>query len=543
MAITEKLSQEDLAFLEIVEDPVWFTEFLRSTNDGDMNTESHKQWKYRDYQKQFLTDLTTYKSLVGGRAIGKCQRGSDRIYVVDEGYVPIEELVYRTSCYVYAIDHEMRIQKAKAQVVLDNQSKIFEITTGSGYSIGVTGNHPLYTPEGWREAKEIQPGMQVAVINRLPFDNERSMFLWHELRLLGYLYFIGMRPSTKITPAFQRIYDEIVAIAKVLPQRVITPIDQTEIEFVPYIGTYKSPMTTLNRQLQKRKFGYFYRLPELLKKESNSNIRVFLEGLLAQYGKFKVHEIRIPVKLLNPPQKLNGRPLWRSHFHAEKTARDLQELFLRFGIRFTIYGTKEDDNVELVTDHENAFNLLSTFTIPGVNVGKLKAPVGREKINSHLFFDTVVSNEIYSQQSPAYAVYVQNYNTYISENFLSHNTVLLEDQKIFEITNADKEFPDVQESVLVTANQAQLTPLLNKLITRYSSSRLLKDFLKGRVNKADGTMLFETERDRPFTMFFRIAGKTPEQNMVGLHVDRIDIDESQLFPPAAFTQLLPAFNH
>ena len=543
MPINQKLSQEDIAFLEVVEDPVWFTEFLRCTNDGDTNEESHKNWKYRDYQKQFLTDTSTYMSLVGGRAIGKCQRGKDRLYVVDEGYVELRELSWRTSVYVYAIDDQLRLCKSKAQVVEDHYEKVLEITTASGNSIGVTPNHPLYTEKGWVEAKDITAGMKVAVTHRLPNESTRSMFMWHELRLLGYLYFIGMKPTARITPRFNKIREELLTIAKILPQKVETFIDSVDVQFCHRVGRYKAPMTTINRQLQKRRFGYFQRLPNLLKQESNERIQIFLEALLAQYAVFTREEIRIPIKLVHPPQDLNGRPLWRSHFHAKDTAKDIQELFLRFGCIGKIYGSLEEDTIELVFDLEHTHNVYTTFTIPGVSIGKLKQPIGIEKINNIFFFDTVVSNTIASRESPVYAVYVQHYHTYLSENFLSHNTVLLEDMKIYEIVNADTEFPDTQESALATANQAQLTPLLNKLILRFTSSKILKDYLKGRVNKADGTMLFETERDKPMTMFFRIAGKTPEQNVVGLHVARIDIDESQLFPPNAFTQLMPAFNH
>ncbi|HTH20921.1 MAG TPA: hypothetical protein VL854_01775, partial [Nitrososphaeraceae archaeon] len=60
MAIKQKLDQDDIAMLEIIEDPIWLGEFLRSTDDGEIDKHLHppEKWSYRDYQRQFLSDKT-----------------------------------------------------------------------------------------------------------------------------------------------------------------------------------------------------------------------------------------------------------------------------------------------------------------------------------------------------------------------------------------------------------------------------------------------------------------------------------------------------
>ena len=133
------------------------------------------------------------------------------------------------------------------------------------------------------------------------------------------------------------------------------------------------------------------------------------------------------------------------------------------------------------------------------------------------------------------------HNNYIGDNLYVHNSVVLEDKMVFDIVNSNAEFPVTPEMVLVTSNQAQMTPLQNRLILRFGSSKFLKDFLRGNVNKSTGVMTFP-RKGKPFILTMRIAGSRGENNMVGLHIPKIVGDEMQLFPLPAWTQLQPTYN-
>lgn len=63
MPLKQKLIDEDFDLLEIIENPIWLSEFIRSTDDEDWHTE--------DYQAAILTDKHTYVSVTAGRAVGK----------------------------------------------------------------------------------------------------------------------------------------------------------------------------------------------------------------------------------------------------------------------------------------------------------------------------------------------------------------------------------------------------------------------------------------------------------------------------------------
>jgi len=62
------ISEGDLAVLEIVDDPVLFSEFIRTT---DEEIEQGKGWHYDNYQRKMLIDSSPYISIATGRTTGK----------------------------------------------------------------------------------------------------------------------------------------------------------------------------------------------------------------------------------------------------------------------------------------------------------------------------------------------------------------------------------------------------------------------------------------------------------------------------------------
>jgi hypothetical protein len=531
MAIKRKLDEGDIAVLELFEDEVWFPEWLRSTADGesDKNLWPPQEWKHRDYQRMILTDRNKFVSLTGGRAIGKCEIGTARI-LTTEGYEQIKDLATLPSFMVYSLDEDQKLVYKRAKALPDKITSTYIIRTESNHSVQVTHEHPILTESGWKPAKEIKPGDTIEVITHIPHQNHINALRWHELRWLGYTIFSpnAIRLKTKFKPRFKRIGQEIEIIAeRFMANWHKTP--EGEYSLHKKQGKYTSPMRALYHELGMYHYIHFgnnpYSLPDILMKENNEQIAIFLEAAFAQYGKLEAREISLQTK---------NRP----------TALQLQELLLRFGIESKI---DETYNVSLL-GYQDVYKFWEIFKIPGVGLVNMAVPVERAHINEFMRLDTVTSVEYDTFQRQTYSLYVYDTNNYISGNIFVHNTVILEDKIIYEIVNYDKEFPMTPEQVLATANQAQLTPLLNKLIQRFTGSRLLSGFLykpggaKGGINKADGTMTFPV-RAKPFTFFFRIAGSKGEQNMVGLHIPRIKIDEAQIFPPTSFTQLLPAFNH
>lgn len=207
MTLRQKLDEEELALLEIVTDPIWLHEFLRSTSDGetDKNVYPAEPWEFRDYQRQFLTDQSEFILYTGGRAIGKCSPSGSKVYTTD-GYRTIGELAKKPYFITYALDVDTKeIVQRRAVAIKDKLSGAYTLTTESGFKFTGTEVHPILTPDGWRLTADLQEGDYVAVATRLPWESTRQALRWHELRILGYIILKPkFRVEGKIKPHFKR---------------------------------------------------------------------------------------------------------------------------------------------------------------------------------------------------------------------------------------------------------------------------------------------------------------------------------------------------
>ena len=533
MPIRKKLDDDDIALLEIVEDKVWLTEFLRNTADGESNKAlwPKQKWNYRDYQRQILTDETPFISVSGGRAIGKCELATSRVYT-NNGYITVGALAKLPSFITYCMDNEKRLVLRRARAVQDKDSVVYFITTKLGNTLSLTKNHPILTPDGWTESRSIAAGDYVAVTTKLP-EMPNSAFRWHELRFTGYTILLNeaLRNNREFIPRFKRIGKEFEHICNLFP---VNFGEGPNGGYIPYHikGPYASPLVSLSEELGLKAYwswGTKVRtIPQVIMVENNENIKVFLEAMFAQFGTMSGREVYIDLPGIT-------------------FAQQLQELLLRFHIESVISSINEDsDSVDKarlrLLDYEDVYDFWKTFDIPGVSADLTQEPERRDVVTDWYRFEEVVDVRISTRTYPTYAIYVYDYNNYISSNVIVHNTVILEDKIIYDVVNYDKEFPVTPEQVLTTANQSQMQPLLSKVIQRFTGSPLLKSFLRNNVNRQEGTMRFPVF-SKPFTFYFRIAGSRGENNVVGLHVPQVKIDEAQLYPPKAYTQLLPIINY
>jgi hypothetical protein len=525
MTLKQKLTDEEIALLEIVEDPIWLGEFLRNTSDGevDKNLWPSNEWHYRDYQSQFLTDKTEFILYTGGRAIGKCQPSSSKIYTVN-GYKKIRNLIKLPSFGVYALNEKtLELEQRRAVIVEDKQSPAYTLTSETGHTIVATPLHPILTPDGYKLVEDLNEGDYIAVMTQLPWESTHSLFQWHELRLVGYVFLQqGFNPEHKIKPRFKKIGAELEEIAK----RLITNLRiDMEGNYSMHVrrGPFRHPTTSLMNQmrfLHAIQHNGVKHVPELIMLERLENIQVFLEAVFAQFGELSQKKITLQL-----PHIL--------------VALDFQELLLRFGIETRII---QEPSVKIETlDYRAAYRFWKTFTLPGVNAGDLPEPPNNADFSQCMRFERIVSKHLSHELTDTYAVHVYEHNNYISDNVFVHNSVVLEDKMVYDIVNSRTTTPVTPEMVLTTANQSQMTPLQNRLILRFTASKFLKDFLRNNINKSTGVMTFPRQ-GKPFILTMRIAGSRGENNLIGLHIPRIYGDEAQVFPLPAFTQLGPCYN-
>ena len=531
--LKEKINEAELALLEIIEDPVWLNEFLRSTNNGDMNRINWppEEFTFRPYQKEILSDQTTSVVVTGGRAIGKCQPASARIFT-SEGYKRISKLLGKPSIITYGYANGEFTQR-RAFIRPDRWKKCWSFTTNSGKILKATDVHPILTPHGYVLMGDLVIGDLVAVMNWLPSDHcILNTMSWAELRILGYMASgsVYFKATGSVKPRFKKIREEFKEISR----QIYLEYSETEDGTIR-LDRFKAGGTRHYVNQLKIELGLFgkdsrkvFRLG-WLKTQTLKNIQTFMEAAYAQHGECSADSVSIKL-------------------HNWSYVQDWQELLLYFGIKTNVTllakHTDEhhrfdiDDSVWLVETANSTYARIfwSKFKLPGI-FAALRPP---DEYPEKYSWEPIVAKQRHGMQR-TYSVHVYHDETYISEDIIVHNSVILEDLLTYQILNSNIEFPRTPEQLLVTPNTNQLTPILDRLILKFTTSPMLKDFLNNNVNRSKGTMDFKMGA-RQHRLNARIAGSKEANNLVGLHIPKVIGDEFQLFPMTAFNQLQPTIN-
>jgi len=535
--LVPKLSEAEYALLEVIEDPIWFNEFLRSTNNGDMNKGNWpaEEFSFRPYQKELLTDQSPHIVVTGGRAIGKCQPANARIYTT-EGYKTITQLLKQSSFVTYAYSESQNaFVQRRAYLRRDRWKRCYHISTATNNPLVVTDMHPVLTPKGYVLAGHLAVGDLIAVVNRLPTAHcTNTTMTWAEARALGYFSLTGVYhlAGAGIKPRFRKIEAEMHSIAESL-FLTVKKSDDGVLSFERIkAGGVRHTLNQLKIEfgLRKDQERRVHRL-DWLKSYALFSIRAFIEAAFAQHAQLSLDRVSLQV--------VNKRYM-----------EDWREILLYFGVVTKAYKIAEhtdeehefeiDDSVWIIetASKRDARIFWGQFTLPGVSVAESVA----EYPSTDLYrWEPITAIERPPRFNLTYSVHVYQDETYISENVVVHNSVILEDLLTYQIVNSAIEFPRTPEQLLVTPNTNQLTPLLDRIILKFTTSPLLKDFLNNNVNRSKGTLDFRLG-SRQHRLYARIAGSKEANNLVGLHIPKVCGDEFQLFPMTAFNQLQPTIN-
>ena len=89
--------------------------------------------------------------------------------------------------HVASLDEERQriVPRRVVDAFSSGEAMTYTLTTRTGRTTQATGNHPIYTPEGWKYLADLEPDDRVAVPRMVPYE---SSLRWkkHELVVLGY---------------------------------------------------------------------------------------------------------------------------------------------------------------------------------------------------------------------------------------------------------------------------------------------------------------------------------------------------------------------
>lgn len=539
MALAKKLEQEELDLVDIIEDPIFLGEFLRNSNDISPIVQEwpKRNFEYRWYQSNILSDTNERVVVTAGRAVGKCQPEESKVYTYPYGYISIADMLKRQEAgeviSLYCLDNRGNLSQKAAKVSYNKLEFIHSITTESNFHVKGNGEHPILTKGGYVPMSELKEGDEVAVTSLLPHESNQSSLSWEELRWFGYI--MGLEkftPESIITVKYNQHIEEFERIAQYFFcrfEKVATNKYRLIRRYAPS-KHYATKLIELFNINFNRMISYYVGvpyIPPIIKSEKLDNLRVMMEAFFSMYSEVEDGNVKM-------------------NFRSHQLARDVQEVLLKFNIESVITVVKKQETSIVAGDidlrlrsKDDFLRLLKNFNIPGF---KISGEISIADKKEYIRYEKITKKDVSEKRRKTYGIYVPIHNNYISENIYVHNSLVLEDKIVYDVVNSDIQFPDTSEHLLTTPNMAQLEPLQIRLFNRFGSSPFLKSFLKGGINKSRGTMDFPIRDSKVHRLIMRIAGKTGETNLIGLHIPRIYVDETQVFPMSGYYQLIPCYN-
>lgn len=132
--LIHKLSDEELSLLEVLEHPVWFSEFMRTLIEPS--------WQFADYQRSVLGDCSNYISFRAGRAVGKSTVLIDKVayFAINDFFVtPTVAIVTPNRVHLDPLWREL-VRWLTVHPFLKHfnksiNSQVFKITLANGVTI------------------------------------------------------------------------------------------------------------------------------------------------------------------------------------------------------------------------------------------------------------------------------------------------------------------------------------------------------------------------------------------------------------------------
>ena len=129
-------------------------------------------------------------AIKSGKGPGKCGRADTNVFDLSTGrrqtlgQLAEREAEFRVLSMVPATE---KLKACNARAFPSGQKPCVEVRTTSGQWIGVSTDHPIYTPHGWVNAEDLKPGDFVATPRILPPPEHPLVILDSEVRYIAYM--------------------------------------------------------------------------------------------------------------------------------------------------------------------------------------------------------------------------------------------------------------------------------------------------------------------------------------------------------------------
>lgn len=243
---------------------------------------------------------------VGG---GKCAVGETLVYDAEKGMRRMDDLGDFTT--VSMSEGSRQLGWHQAFSFQSGQKECLRLHLRSGEETGLSLDHPVYTPEGWKQAQHVAVGDLVACPDHLPEPPEPKAVCSAEVRVLAYLMADGCTRGSgnTLSGMLGPILTEFRESCERLSIRTSLMKEKSKAYRVICGGTKKiSQKYGIHDCLSKHK-----RMPAVAFAWSNADLALFLNRLIATDGHVSKRGIEYCVA-------------------SKGLALDVQQALLRFGV-------------------------------------------------------------------------------------------------------------------------------------------------------------------------------------------------------------------
>ena len=209
-----------------------------------MRDEAGQPLKLADFHHEWHKLLALHDQLIiwGSAEIGKCEAAGARIALADGRHERIERLCGQRVRIQLLDPKGMDLRTADAAVSDNGLRRVHHIRLKSGRRLTLTDEHPLYTPNEWRKAKELRVGDFVATARQIAEPAEPSALTGDEAELLGFLFGDGgcsTQSRVCFTKADPGVVDRVSAVAGTFGWS-LTPLEADPITHrITRVGAYE----------------------------------------------------------------------------------------------------------------------------------------------------------------------------------------------------------------------------------------------------------------------------------------------------------------
>lgn len=285
-----------------------------------------EQWKGY-LKKQFTKNPKQAVFVMGKVGIGKCihfNSKSDFVLSGDGKLIQIKDLPKN----IITLNDKYKLEKSKVKKDYNREvTKLLRVTTKTGKKIELTPEHPLYTIDGWKEAKELKKGDYIATPRKYNLNLKKTMSVDY-VKIIAYLLAEGSLSGKGIqfTNSNSIIINELKnCIEKYYPFLTLKKMSGKYAYGISRKNLSNKKGLKVNKLMDDLKQLELYGknsktkfIPNIIMELNNKQIAIFLNRFYSCDGWASDNQIGICLK-------------------SEIIIRQIQHLLLRFGIISTIY--------------------------------------------------------------------------------------------------------------------------------------------------------------------------------------------------------------